>query len=452
MEIIIAQGMNHFQNASNTAIRKKRVYTTTVGCIENALIASRLDALFRQNDWELVDNARDADLILVNTCGMSEAQQANSLKLINKMRHQTQGLKKVVVTGCLSEINPTSIMENCKGVQIVSPKDYRPLERLIESNVHVDDLAVSDIPTKYMRQRLRNLTLVGHCIGLLKRFNIPHPPYWDRVFNAFEQSSWYYVHISTGCIYRCSYCAIRLAKGPIKSQPMERVIEQVRRGIAKGQKRIVLVGEDTSSYGLDIGTSLGELLCQLTALPGDFNIYVRSVHPAGLLKQLDRIKTAVSTGKIKALTVPIQSADNDLLRKMRRNYNVDELIGALKALSAANPSLLLLTHVLAGFPGETHAQFKKTLKMIKDLPFDGIAPDCFSAREGTEAFQMSGQLGKRLKRRRYYQLYLSIIYRVYLNSLRWNRRTLADTDSPVFGKPAASDPVRQSLHQQACGK
>jgi tRNA A37 methylthiotransferase MiaB len=112
---------------------------------------------------------------------------------------------------------------------------------------------------------------------------------------------------------------------------------------------------------------------------------------------------------------------------MRRHHTVASLMKALETLSEINPSLLLLTHILVGFPGESHSEFKSTLQLIRDFPFDGVAPDCFSPRKGTEAYDMPDQISASVRNRRYLRSISSIIFRIYLNSLRWKRATAAKT-------------------------
>jgi threonylcarbamoyladenosine tRNA methylthiotransferase CDKAL1 len=414
-------------SSPSTGFGAKKVYITNVGCVENALAAASLTALFERNQWRPVKHAQDADLVLVNTCGMSDARELDSVKCINKLCGAIDDPTRVIVTGCLAEINPDAIFNQCRGTQVVSPKDQKSLEKIIDGFEVDGDVTADTLPAHFMRRRLRNLNMVGSCLDLCDRMRLPYPPYWKRIFNAFEKAEWHYVHISTGCIYRCSYCAIRFAKGRIRSRSPEQIVDQVRKGVLQGNRRIVLVGDDTGSYGQDLGSSLGELLCRLVDLPGDFGIHVRNLHPMGLLRQMEPIKRAVATGKIQALTVPIQTASDRLLRIMRRHHTVAGLMKALETLSGINPSLLLLTHILVGFPGESHSEFKSTLQLIKDFPFDGVAPDCFSPRKGTEAYAMPDQIPACVRSRRYHHSIASIIFHIYLNSLRWKRATAAET-------------------------
>jgi tRNA A37 methylthiotransferase MiaB len=222
--------------------------------------------------------------------------------------------------------------------------------------------------------------------------------------------------VATGCRNACTYCAIRFAKGAVVSEPREQVLEDVRRGIAAGNQRIVLVGDDTGSYGLDRGTDLGELLGDLTALPGEFGLHVRNLEPMGLLRVFDRLKAAVASGRIRAITVPIQSGSDRILGAMGRKYRREPIMEALAELRRLNPELLILTHVLVGFPGETREDFRDTLRMVGSFDFDGVAPDCYSPRKGTVAAALEGQLPLVVRKWRYLRAIWFIVWRVYVRA------------------------------------
>jgi tRNA A37 methylthiotransferase MiaB len=198
----------------------------------------------------------------------------------------------------------------------------------------------------------------------------------------------------------------------------------VARGVAAGQEYVVLVADDTGSYGLDRGTDIGDLLLDLVALPGHFGLHVRNLEPMGMLKAFDKVKQAVATGKIRAITVPMQSAADRVLDAMGREYRYDEVMAALRELQRLAPEMLILSHVLVGFPGERHADFVATMRMVGGFDWDGIAPDCFSPRRNTLALHLSGHVPWTIRRLRYFAMVSYIVWRVYLRaglSLRWRR-------------------------------
>ncbi len=151
----------------------------------------------------------------------------------------------------------------------------------------------------------------------------------------------------------------------------------------------------------------------MVAIPGDFALHVRNLEPMGLLRVFDRFRGLVASGKIRAITLPIQSGSDRILEAMGRRYRVGPVMDAVRELSALDPRLLILTHVLVGFPGETREDFRSTLRLIRSFPFDGVAPDCFSPRVGTLAARMANQVPPAVRRARYLWTVAYILWRVY---------------------------------------
>jgi MiaB/RimO family radical SAM methylthiotransferase len=398
----------------------KRVKIVSLGCVENALTSARYQKLLALEDWRLVEAAGEADLVLVNTCGVSQERALDSLRTIEGLKRSLRSDAKLVITGCLVNIDPGTL--DGGGAEVVSPRDPSKLEAIVGATHKLEDVQANEVPTHFLRPRLRALNFVGQVVDALSRAGLPHPARVPRVLSAFEQPGWHYVQVSKGCVHACSYCAIRFAKGWIKSEARSTVVEQVARGIAAGHEYVVLVADDTGSYGLDKDTDIGELLLDLVALPGPFGIHVRNLEPMGMLRAFDRVKRAVATGKIRAITVPMQSGSDRVLDAMGREYTYESVMAALRELQRLAPEMLILTHVLVGFPGETQGDFAATLRMIRDFEFDGVAPDCFSPRRNTLALHLSGHVPWPLRRLRYFVMVGYIIWRVYLRaglSLRW---------------------------------
>jgi tRNA A37 methylthiotransferase MiaB len=395
----------------------KKVNITSLGCVENALTSSRFSRLFELNNWQLVDSAAEADLVLVNTCGVSNERAQDSVRAIEELRGSLQERAKLIVTGCLVAIDPESLEgATAAGAQVVSPRNTAPIEELLGSSRKLQDVRTNEVPERFMRPRLRALNLVAMVVRVLGRLGVPYPSRLDRVLSAFEQQAWHYVHVATGCAHVCAYCAIRFAKGYIRSEPRQQIVDEVARGVANGQNRIVLVGDDTGSYGLDSDTDLAKLLGALVKIPGDFGIHVRNLEPMGFLRVLDGLERVVASGKIRAITVPLQSGSDRLLAAMGREYRLAPAMEALARLKRQHPELLILTHVMVGFPGETRGDFRATLRLIKSFEFDGVAPDCFSPRKGTAAARMEDQIPFAVRRWRYYRTIWLIVWRVYIRA------------------------------------
>ncbi len=403
----------------------KRVKIVSFGCVENALTSARYQKLLALENWQLVDSAREADLVLVNTCGVSQERADDSMRAIELLKGSLRADARLVVTGCLVDIDPATLDAMARaGVEIVPPQDPSKLEASFGATYKLEQVRANDVPTQFLRPRLRALNLAARLARAMDRAGLPHPSRVPRVLSAFEQPGWHFVQISKGCAHACSYCAIRFAKGWVRSEPRATIVEEVARGVAAGHEQVVLVADDSGSYGLDRGTDVGELLLDLVAIPGAFGIHVRNLEPMGMLRAFDRVKQAVVTGKIRAITVPMQSGSDPILAAMGREYTLEDAMAAFAELRRLAPEMLILTHVLVGFPGETAGDFVATLRMIRRFEFDGVAPDCFSPRPNTKAPRLPGQVPWLSRKLRYFATIGYIVWRVYLRaglSLRWRR-------------------------------
>jgi threonylcarbamoyladenosine tRNA methylthiotransferase CDKAL1 len=401
----------------------KAVKIVSLGCVENALTSARYQKLLALEEWRQVEAAEEADLVLVNTCGVSQERAQDSLHAIESLRRTLRKDARLVVTGCLVNIDPATLEGTVlAGAELASPRDPSQLEALVGATHRLEDVRATEVPTHFLRPRLRALNWVSRVVSALDRAGLPHPARVPRVLSAFEQPGWHFVQVSKGCVHACSYCAIRFAKGWIKSEDRRTIVDEVARGVAAGHRYVVLVADDTGSYGLDKDTDIGELLEELVALPGEFGIHVRNLEPMGMLRAIEGLKRAVASGKIRAITVPMQSGSDRVLEDMGRGYTREAVMEALGELRRLAPEMLIVTHVLVGFPGETHRDFKATLGMIRAFEFDGVAPDCFSTRRNTRAVHLSAHVPWMIRRLRYFAAIGYIVWRVYLRaglSLRW---------------------------------
>jgi tRNA A37 methylthiotransferase MiaB len=196
---------------------------------------------------------------------------------------------------------------------------------------------------------------------------------------------------------------------------MDIIIGEFEAGVSAGHKRIVLAADDSGAYGQDIGTNLIELLERLVRIPGDFLIYIRNLEPTWLLKFFDRFIEIVKSKKIRAITVPIQTGNDKVLLAMKRGHRIQPLIEKLQQLNRETPYLLILTHFMVGLPGEDKKAFKDTLKLLKEVRFEGVAPDRFYPHPATLAAKMDGRISELTKTWRNTILIADIIWTVYLN-------------------------------------
>lgn len=189
--------------------------------------------------------------------------------------------------------------------------------------------------------------------------------------------------ICDGCLSECSYCIIRFATGRLKSKSISEIVSIWRENVRPGD-HVMLMGGDVGAYGMDIGTNLPHLLVALHAENIPASLFLHDLNIRWMRKYLDAFCRFVSSNHfVRGLTLPIQSGNNAILESMKRHYTVDDIIDCFQKIRKANSQLLLGTHIIIGFPGETNQHFSETAKLLKCLPLDFLS--CFPYSEHKEA-------------------------------------------------------------------
>lgn len=199
----------------------------------------------------------------------------------------------------------------------------------------------------------------------------------------------------------CSYCITSLARGKLKSYPMEEIVKDVCSAIKQGCKEIQLTAQDTGSYGLDTGHNLGELLSNICKINGDYRIRVGMMNPYTVMKNIDSIIRSYDDLKIyKFLHLPVQSGDNDILKKMNRKYTTDDFLKIVGKFRKRYPDITISTDVIVGFPTETDEQFRNTIDLLKNVNPDVVNITRFSARPNTKAKFLKGRIRTEIAKER----------------------------------------------------
>jgi MiaB-like tRNA modifying enzyme len=209
------------------------------------------------------------------------------------------------------------------------------------------------------------------------------------------------VQISEGCNGICTYCIVRFAKGKLFSYPEDEIVKQIESGIKNNCKEIWLTSQDTAAYGQDIKTNLVELLKKIISIEGNFKVRIGMMDPNNLIIILgDLIKILKSDKIFKFLHIPIQSGNDEILKKMKRPYTINKLKKIIKKLRKEIPEITISTDIICGFPGETEEQFNDSVKLIKEIKPDVLNISRFWPRPGTKATLMKNQVHGRITKKR----------------------------------------------------
>ena len=362
-----------------------RVHVETYGCTRNRADAEMMEAILVSAGYELAETPNEADYVVVNTCAVKDPTEKHMRARIKEL---IDSGKSVIVTGCLPHVNPEAIDPRVSGILGV-----KSIDKIAEA-ISVAESGGKLVSVEGWRERN------------LDKLELPR---------LWKSGVAFVVPISEGCLNACTYCATRFARGVLKSYKPELIVKWVKEAIARGYKEIQLSSEDTGCYGFDIGTNLAELLDEITAIEGEFRVRVGMMNPNHVLKFLDELVEVYRDKKVyKFLHLPVQSGDDDVLRRMGRTYTVEEFEGIVRAFRKKIPDLNLNTDLIVGFPGESDEAFQNTVELVKRIRPDKINVSRYSPRPGTIAArwkQLPGWLVKE-RSRELHRLRLAIAHEI----------------------------------------
>lgn len=355
---------------------KIKIGMVSLGCSKNR-VDSELMLGKLKGIAEFTSQPSEADVVIVNTCGFIESAKQESIDTILEMaEYKKQGLKGLIVTGCLSQ---------------------RYQEELIKELPEVDAwLGVSAYED--IADAVLNAVSQKNFVSFAPKDG--RPDYKNRMLTTPPYTA--YVKISEGCDNRCTYCAIPYIRGNMRSRTMEDIKEEVDYLTGSlGVSEIILVAQDTTKYGLDL---YGEQkLCELIELlaPNENIRWLRLLYayPESVDEKL--IHTMMKYDNVvKYLDIPVQHFNDSVLKRMNRKNTYETTKHAVKLMRDASEDFIIRTTLIAGFPGETEEEFQDLLKGIKELKFDRLGVFAYSQEDGTPAAKMKGQLDEEEKQRR----------------------------------------------------
>ncbi len=322
------------------------------------------------------DQAADADLHVIATCTVIGTTERRMLKRISAL---VSTGRPVIVAGCMAAVQRESI-----ATAVDAAKDqlsFLPPSELASFPSLLASIASSKVDGT----------------ALHRSASAPTPCTIETAIGI--------VPIASGCMGNCAYCITKLARGQLRSRPVQWVVERARTLLAEGACELQLTAQDTASYGREHGDEgdtssdvvrLPALIDALVALEGEYNLRVGMMDPDTALAVLDPLIAAYGHERVfRFLHLPLQSGSDPVLERMGRRYTIDDYVAVVRAFRSAFPELTLATDVIVGFPGETAADFDATIDAIEELAPDIVNITRFSPRPGTRAAAMADQLVSR---------------------------------------------------------
>ncbi|HEX2970697.1 MAG TPA: 30S ribosomal protein S12 methylthiotransferase RimO [Tepidisphaeraceae bacterium] len=385
----------------------------SLGCPKNLVDSERMLGLLAEDGLVITPDYRQADVIVINTCGFLEASKEESLREIRgAIALKEQGTcKRVVVAGCLVQRQKTKLLDEVPEIdRLVGVFDR---EHIVEAVRGRENPRQKDghFLGKY-HDLSRELAEAQGASSLgVKETKTRRLPVFedDRARLRLTPRHYAYLRVSEGCNQGCAFCTIPAIRGPMRSKPVEQILAEAKELAADGAVELNLIGQDTTSYGTDIGYAAG-LSGLLRALDKKLEADVRWVrlmyaYPSCFTDEM--IKTIADTARIvKYIDIPLQHINDEILTKMRRRVTRKEIETLLNKLRKWVPGMAIRTTFISGAPGETEAQHKELAKFVGDFGFDMMGVFAYSQEPGTPMGRMEGQVPDEVKQRRVEELML----------------------------------------------
>ncbi len=353
------------------------IYFVSLGCDKNRIDAEIMADKLLRAGHRVVAEPQGADCAIVNTCGFIESAKKEAIDSIFDMVREKQAgrLRAVVVTGCLAQRYGAELCE-----------------LIPEADVVLGLCGNADIVGAVER------ALAG---ARFSAFGAPEELVVEGSRALSTPPHYAYLKIAEGCSNHCTYCAIPAIRGAYRSRRQADILAEAQRLAARGVRELILIAQDTTSYGRDLrdGSSLSGLLRALCKIDALWKIRILYAYPDQIDDEL--IETMASSDKIaRYLDIPMQHASAAVLRRMARFGDRETLLGLIGRLRAAMPDITLRSTFIVGFPGETEAQFLELCDFLKQARLDRAGCFAFSCEEGTPAEKLTPQLDEETKQRR----------------------------------------------------
>lgn len=355
-----------------------KILFISLGCDKNLVDTEVMLGLLASGGYQMTDDETEADVIVINTCCfINDAKEESIENILDMARYKKEGrLKALIVTGCLAQRYRQEILDEIKEVDaVLGTASYDKILEAVEGALKGQHMiALEDVNFLPRVEGERMVTTGGHFA---------------------------YLKIAEGCDKHCTYCIIPKIRGNFRSVPMERLLNEAGQLAQKGVKELILVAQETTLYGIDIygKKALPRLLKELCKIEGIRWIRILYCYPEEITEEL--IQVMKEEEKIcHYLDLPIQHANDDILKKMGRKTSKQELVNIIQRLRKEIPDICLRTTLITGFPGETKVQHEELMEFVDEMEFDRLGVFTYSPEEDTPAALMDGQIPDKEKEKR----------------------------------------------------
>ena len=355
-------------------MEKYKVGMVSLGCDKNRVDSELILGSINKH-YEITNDAKKADIIIVNTCGFIESAKQESIDTILEMAEykNKHNCKMLIATGCLTQRYGDELLDLIPEIDILmGVNDYMKLHKLIldfiKDHKRISSASYSD---EGINEGLRLLTTKQHTA---------------------------YVRIAEGCNNFCTYCIIPKIRGKFRSRLEKNILDEIKMLADNGVKEIILIAQDLTDYGVDIygKRMLHDLVSKISKIEGVEWIRLLYCYPEEITDEL--IEEIANNKKVvKYLDLPIQHISSSVLKQMGRRTNKEAIINKIETLRAKVPGIALRTSLIVGFPGETDENFEELEKFLEEYKLENVGVFAYSQEEDTPAAKMEGQVDEKVK-------------------------------------------------------
>ena len=342
----------------------------SLGCKVNSYESDALKELFLSNGFSDKDN-----IVVINTCSVTSIADQKSRQIVRREKRNNKDAV-VAVMGCYSQKNADYVINECKADIVVGTSNRVKLVEYVKTFLK-ERKPIIDVEPKPREFKYESFGT----------FSLP-------------STTRAYIKVEDGCNNFCTYCTIPYTRGVARSRPRQEIVSEIKSLISHGYLEFVITGIHTAHYGLDLkDETFSSLIEELLNIDGLYRLRISSIEESEIDdKFIELLKTKDNIAN--HLHMPLQSGSPTVLKRMGRKYNVDDFINKVKRIREARPDIAITTDVIVGFPNETEEEFLETVNFIKKVNFAELHVFPFSAREGTPAYKMSGQVPANVKAKR----------------------------------------------------
>jgi tRNA-2-methylthio-N6-dimethylallyladenosine synthase len=359
----------------------------TFGCQMNEADSELMAGLLGRSGWQACESVDEDDLVVLNTCSVRERPEHKVFSLLGELRPWKVAApgRVLAVAGCMAQRAADEILRRAPHVDIVmGTRAFHRIEELVER-------------VRAGERRLLALDMAdqvpaigAHCRSLTPSSQPPTP----APLRSF-------VPVIRGCSNFCSYCIVPYVRGPEASRSPRAIQQEVESLVARGTREVTLLGQNVLAYGADLpdGPTFADLLGSLSAVGGLWRIRFTTCHPRDVSPQL-----VSAIGDLKKVCehihLPMQAGADRLLQEMNRGYTTERYLEIIETLRSRVPGIAITTDIMVGFPGETEAEFERSLALYEQIRFDAAFMFAFSPRPGTSAATLDNQLPRQVRHER----------------------------------------------------